>query len=244
MIDRVGSNLGKHLPESITRKSRSLLRYLQRVPSSDFRYSVAARFNPNIHQTSALTALDRYPEVFARAKGLLAAHPFPRILSFGCSTGEEVLTLRQYFPDATIVGAELNRSRLRKCRQRISDPDTSFVKSTENNIKKSGPYHAIFAMAVLQRTPHKVHKEGVQDLSGLYPYSAFNAQLKKFDANLYVGGLIVLQHTQYRFEDSEISQRYEVQGHAPPEKLLPSFDRHGQIISGQPYNEIIFRKMR
>jgi hypothetical protein len=61
---------------------------------------------PGIHQISAKTAFNRYPQIFAGA-----AHAAPnarRILSFGCSTGEECATLKMYFPQAKVVGADLN----------------------------------------------------------------------------------------------------------------------------------------
>ena len=32
----------------------------------------------------------------------------PKILSFGCSTGEEVATLSKYIPHGSIVGVDIN----------------------------------------------------------------------------------------------------------------------------------------
>lgn len=40
------------------------------------------------------TSLDRYPAIFRFLQGELAAIEEPRVLSFGCSTGEEVFSLR------------------------------------------------------------------------------------------------------------------------------------------------------
>ena len=54
---------------------------------------------------------------FPLAGTILIARQDIKILSYGCSTGEEVLTLRNYFPNAHIIGAEINKHSLAKCRQ-------------------------------------------------------------------------------------------------------------------------------
>ena len=210
---------------------------------SDIRYNFMARFDSKIHQTTAYTAIDRYPAAFSQTQSLLADGIDVRILSFGCSTGEEVVSLRKYFPQAHIIGAELNKSRLKKCRKMETDERISFVRSTDENIRKSGPYNAIFAMAVLQRKPHEILHNGTVDLSQIYAFSAFNSQLNTLDANLLPGGFMIIQHTQYRFRDCDIFHRYESCYQIKSDKLLPSFDRNGLLISGAPYNEIIFRKI-
>lgn len=56
----------------------------------------------NLHQTTPLTKHNRYPKVFKAVSEILAGTKEPTILSFGCSTGEEVFSLREYFPDALI----------------------------------------------------------------------------------------------------------------------------------------------
>src|SRR4051812_13585169 len=57
-----------------------------------------------LHQTTPYTEEDRYPELMGLAAKLRPGAK--RILSFGCATGEELLTLRRYFPSAELVGAE------------------------------------------------------------------------------------------------------------------------------------------
>ena len=63
-----------------------------------------------VHQTTPLTFPNRFPEVFSECARYFGDRTNLRILSFGCSTGEEVLTLREYFPTAEIVGADINNS--------------------------------------------------------------------------------------------------------------------------------------
>src|SRR5688572_209783 len=63
-----------------------------------------------VHQTTPYTIEERYPELFDFAARMAPAAR--RIMSFGCSTGEELSAVRLRFPSATIVGVEINpRSR-------------------------------------------------------------------------------------------------------------------------------------
>lgn len=63
---------------------------------------VVAALTPGSHQLVDWTAANRYPEIFAAAAA--AAPDARRILSFGCSTGEECVSLAEYFPKAEIIG--------------------------------------------------------------------------------------------------------------------------------------------
>jgi hypothetical protein len=51
-------------------------------------------------QAASVTRANRYPEIFAFVRSQLGEDFNGRILSFGCSTGEELMTLRAYFPHA------------------------------------------------------------------------------------------------------------------------------------------------
>jgi len=207
------------------------------------RFLLHSYLRPDVHQTTGLTSLDRYPETFAKVRLLLPANDTLRLLSFGCSTGEEVATLRRYFPEAALVGAEANRTRLRRCRQLGLDDRVHFIESRARAIEQHGPYDAIFAMAVLQKLPLLVHDRGVTDISRFYPFAKFDAQLSSFDRWLKPGGLIIIQNTQYRFCDSSIAAGYEVWGQdARLGAGMQQFDRRSQLIVGAKYPDIIFRK--
>ncbi|NQY14280.1 MAG: hypothetical protein HRT81_10530, partial [Henriciella sp.] len=113
---------------------------LRQIGDPELRYNFWGKFNPKIHQTTAYTALNRYPNAFSTVRDLMASKSDLKILSFGCSTGEEVLSLKTYFPSASIIGAELNEYRLRHCRQKINDASVTFIKSTDSNIESHAPY--------------------------------------------------------------------------------------------------------
>jgi len=93
------------------------------------------------------------------------------------------------------------------------------------------PFDAIFCMAVLQRTPHSVEAKGLTDLTPLYPFQKFEAQLREFDEWLKPGGVLVIHYTQYRFGDSPISEGYTALAEQPaPVPTGPRFGPDGHLI--------------
>src|SRR5689334_25213789 len=79
-----------------------------------------------VHQTTPETAEDRYPELFNLAADL--GPEAARVLSFGCSTGEELVSLRRRFRKADIVGVEINpRSRAVAARRVAADARSAVI---------------------------------------------------------------------------------------------------------------------
>jgi trans-aconitate methyltransferase len=107
--------------------------------------------HPGCHRGPNRTALDRYPEVFAAAAA--AAPDARRILSFGCSSGEECVTLAEYFPKAEIIGADINPVILLQARKHRSDR-IRFVYASDRILSGLGGYYSNFSMAVLRRAWH------------------------------------------------------------------------------------------
>ena len=106
----------------------------------------------NVHQTTPLTYMDRYPTIFSACRDYFDNKNDIKILSYGCSTGEEVLTLRNYFPNAQIIGADINKHSLKKCREHPVDEKISFIYSTPREIQSNGPFDAIFLYGCLTTT--------------------------------------------------------------------------------------------
>ncbi len=86
-------------------------------------------FSRNVHQRVTFTATNRYPLVFQKCAEYLKERniPGPKILSFGCSTGEEVFTLGKYLPQATIIGTDINSWCIRRCRKVNQNANFSFL---------------------------------------------------------------------------------------------------------------------
>lgn len=157
-----------------------------------------------VHQTTPYTCEERYPALFDLAAMLaLDAH---RILSFGCSTGEELIALRRRFPNAEIIGAEINpRSRRIAVRRVAKDARTAVVHPRS----VQGVFDLVFALAVLQREPHKIVEMAVEDLSPYYPYERFDTAVRELGGALRTGGLLCVMNAQYRVEDSSVARQFE-----------------------------------
>lgn len=195
----------------------------------------------SVHQYNTLTWLDRYPRLFAAAQNELGDCTAPAILSFGCSSGEEVVSLCRYFPSARLVGAEINPVQLAACARLAPDPQMTFVRSTHDAIAELGPYDAIFCMAVLQRLPHEVERRGIRNIARRYPFARFSDEIKFLAHQLRPGGLLVIDHCQYRVEDVDAPLRpvvntmfYTAEG--------PRFDSSGALIAPQPVVARMFRR--
>ena len=174
------------------------------------------RYRAALHQSATTTIEDRYPALF----DAIAARRPKSLLSFGCSSGEELLALRRRLPAAHIVGVELNPRARRLARQRTADD--SRIEVVER--LPLGPFDAVLALAVLQREPHRVIEEGIADLTCLYPFPRFDAALTELVERLRAGGTLALHHAHYRAEDSSVAPLLTaVDG--PPQQLPPLFDR-------------------
>lgn len=189
----------------------------------------------DIHQSTPYTCDERYPSLFDLAAGLVP--DAGRILSFGCSTGEELVSIRRRFPHARIVGAEINPRSRRIARRRVeTDLETEVVHPHSLH----GCFDLIFALAVLQREPHKIIEMGVEDLSRHYPHERFDAAVRDLGALLMPGGLLCVVNAQYRVEDSSVAQQFEPIGDSP---LMedPLFGPDGRILKAA-VARTVFRK--
>ncbi|MBY0283126.1 MAG: class I SAM-dependent methyltransferase [Sphingomonas sp.] len=194
-----------------------------------------------VHQSNTVTWLDRYPQLFAAAQTELSENTAPAILSFGCSSGEEVVSLRRYFPSARLVGAEINAVQLAACMHLAADPQMTFIRSTPAAIAELGPYDAIFCMAVLQRLPHEVERRGIRNIAKRYPFARFSDEVKFLADQLRPGGLLVTDHCQYRVEDVDAPLRPVVNATLSLAKG-PRFDPSGEMIAPQPVVARMFRR--
>ncbi len=151
---------------------------------------------PILHQPSHVTKMDRYPDLFSFTASLIKNENC-KILSFGCSSGEECISLRKYFPKAHIVGAEINQDLLSICREK-QDSQMDFIHSKYENLKKHGPYDLIFSLNVFNRN--------VKDPENypLYVFSYFEDQINQFHEILHVDGLLILQGSKHNFKKTEV----------------------------------------
>jgi SAM-dependent methyltransferase len=189
----------------------------------------------DLHQTTPWTTADRYPELMR-----LAANLSPnagRILSFGCSTGEELVTLRRYFPLAEIVGAEINpRSRRIAANRTVGDERVTVLAPS----KLGGTFDIVFALAVLQREPHRIAEMDVAELSSHYPFDRFDKAVGELVSRLEPGGFLCVINAHYPVEAAAAFGKLEPVADSPLMEP-PLFGRDGRRLT-DPVARTIFRK--
>jgi SAM-dependent methyltransferase len=200
--------------------------------------------HPQMHQTQTDTFEDRYPEIF----GSVAEHANktegrPRLLSFGCSTGEECITLRRYMPRSSIAGVDVRRSLLRRARQRVKAADVSdvgfFLESDER--WQQQPYDVVFAMSVLCRWP-ATKDVGTSD--SIYPFRTFDRAVRRLGHLVKRDGLLVIYNANYRFTDTDTSAGFtalQVPG-VTDSGFVTKFSRDGVALEDQSYPYSVFQR--
>ena len=197
-----------------------------------------------VQQTTPLTAINRYPKIFSGCKDYFKDKDNIKILSYGCSTGEEVVTLRSYFPSATIIGAEINSHSLKVCKSRNLDNKIKFIISRSSEIKKYGKFDVVFCMAVLQRTPDTITSQGITSLKKIYPFEKFEKQIVELDGYVKKGGLLIVHFSQYDFMDTFISKKYKPLGDYNQDDYISSiFDKNSELIKERVSRKSVFVKL-
>ena len=193
------------------------------------------------YQGATHTSHDRYPELFAACARELAGIRAPRILSFGCSTGEEVATLAGYMPQAIIVGVDLNRWCLREATR--AHPQHRFFHVQSAEFRAEPAFDAIFCMAVFQRTENRL--TGTDVALGSFTFERFEAEIARLDARLKPGGLLFLDESDFVFADTTTAREYSPLDFPGNEILQqrPLFDRHNNRVATEYWVHRAFRKL-
>jgi SAM-dependent methyltransferase len=215
------------------RRSRFELRRRLRRP-------VEERFQPYPH-----TLPDRYPWLFDFAAAALNGVACPRLLSFGCSKGDEVFSLRRRLPEAVIRGVDIDAANIAACNARarlLGDDRLSFAVASNTRAEPSDHYDAIFCLAVLCHGDLTV--TGAQRSEPLLRFRDFERAVVDLARCLKPGGLLFLHTTSFRFCDTVLGDGFEVVLEARPEQLAPDvlFDREGRLMPGERYPPVGFRK--
>jgi hypothetical protein len=167
-----------------------------------------------------------------------------KVLSYGCSTGEEPAALAQRLPTARIIGADVSSFALKKARRRCAQQtNISFVNTAKNRLNEMGPFDAIFAMSVLCRYPAT---KSVANCSEIYPFERFEEACSGLDALLRPSGYLVLYNTNYRFTDTVTATDYEVidLDDLRLSGSVEKFDIDGSRSNDQNYVHCVFRKVQ
>jgi hypothetical protein len=178
---------------------------------------------------------DRYPVLFEQCRQYFMGRSSLKILSFGCSTGEEVFTLARYLPEAKVVGVDINPWCLKQCTRKNHSGQLSFFHSRSQEFADSTGFDAIFCMAVFQRTEHRT--ENAQPGDTGFTFARFEGEVAMLDRKLKPGGLLFLDECDFSFEQTAAAARYrpaELDGNRAL-RQRPLFDRENRLIAKESY---------
>lgn len=202
-----------------------------------------AKLNNNTHQLTTTTKFNRYPEIFTICQKYMdGMKDTPKILSFGCSTGEECFSLRTYFPKSKIIGSDINKQNIKYCKKVNSDENISFIYSSKDELMKESKFDIIYCMSVLCRWEDT---KDIVNCENIYPFTRFDSILSELNGYLKENGLLVIYNSNFRFSDSTIYNQYKVISDSSINEsgFVTKFDNKNQVLKDQNYDHCIFQKM-
>jgi len=138
--------------------------YSYTPPVSSYSWA-SSRFNDGYMQPSGMTKEERYPKIYDSAANLKPKAK--RILSFGCSTGEEVQALAKRFPNAEqLVGVDIDINRIRDARKANKLTNVFFYDSASG----LGQFDVVTALNVFfcleKKIPQDQWKKILEEVAG------------------------------------------------------------------------------
>jgi hypothetical protein len=135
--------------------------------------------NPWNCQPSHMTKEERFPQIFDNAKKLQPTTK--RLLSFGCSTGEECQALAKRFPNAEIIGYDIDSYTVQSARKKNKNEKIFF----HDELGGTGMYDLVTALMVFFCMEEPIPKD------------RFVSCLKKIDSHLNPGGVLMIYTSDY-----------------------------------------------
>ena len=197
-------------------------------------------------QPYATTGWNRHLPLFNAVRDALADTTQPRLLSFGCSTGEEAFSLSELLPSARITAIDINPRSIsiaRRTARRIGAQRIDFECASVPPVRDAvEPFDAIFCLSVLRHG--RLEAEGRESCSDLLPFERAEALLHRLDELLNPGGYLVVWGSNFRLSDSDLADRYTwipVPGKKPHRGLY--YGRDDRRLDVEFTHEFLFRKM-
>jgi 2-polyprenyl-3-methyl-5-hydroxy-6-metoxy-1,4-benzoquinol methylase len=229
----------------LLRKFRSAWRFASDAP---YRHMLRLLWRPpeGVFQPFNDTQPDRYPAIFKFVQQQLGSESDVKILSFGCATGEEVFSLRQYFPRAAIKGIDANRGNIVVAQRRLRaapDPGLSFAGGASARTEPAAFYDAIFCMAVLRHG--SLGASGATRCDHLIKFETFAAAIADFHRCLKPGGLLIVRHSNFRVSDTPLGTAFETILRVPLQGAAgtPIFGPDNVLIPDADDPDTVFRKL-
>lgn len=213
------------------------------IPSDRAMHRLRQQRADELLQPWPVTAPDRHPALFALAAERLAEVPEPRVLSFGCSTGEEPLTLARYLPQARIDGLDINPRNVAEARRKVARAGLSRVTIAEAGSPPAGEelYDAVFCLSVLRHGELDAYQPDY--CTEILPFRRFAETVAAFDRVLKPGGYLFLWGCNFRFADTAEAAGYDVvQVPAKRPQPGPFYGSDDGLLPVSHTRDFVFRK--
>ncbi len=187
---------------------------------------------------------DRHPALFAYVRDALKDVDHPQLLSFGCSTGEEPVTLAGYLPHARIDAIDINSHSLttaRKMAARLGIGSIAFALA-DRPPEQTESYDAVFCLSVLRHG--RLEAERPDNCSAILAFSRFDTLISQLDHCLKPGGLMIIWGSQFEFAAAAVAAGYEAQM-VPDEPFHagPIYGPDDRLKSLNGQQACVFRKL-
>lgn len=209
------------------------------------------------------TERNRYGQLFPAIRSLEQAFGlrFRRILSYGCSSGEECITLHEIFPDALVIGTDANPDMIRSARQACAQTNRIYIRPYKKFWNESDKFDLICCMSVLFEMPFQfIPKRDWQamladerrqsaletfakGLEGKFSFNEFDAIIAGLDRRLRQGGLLIVHNANYRLMETSVGTKYEpILLPGRNLETMPKLTKNYAPIDQDDYTEVVFRK--
>lgn len=191
------------------------------------------------------TAEDRYPGAFSYVADALGRDSAPRILSFGCATGEEVFTLRRYLPNADIRGIDVDAASIATARKRLAarggDSRLAFEVAGSTAGEADAGYEAIFCMAVLR--DDRVSAPGTTHCDPHIMFADFARTIADFARCLRPGGYLIVRHSNFRLCDTPGAPLFRAVLANPGRSETLLFGPDNRLLEEAVYPDTVFLRL-
>jgi hypothetical protein len=153
-------------------------------------------------QRNNRTFLGRYWTEHSVLRRAIASDDNLSILSFGCSTGEELVTIRALFPRAHLFGCDLDWRNLQAARA-LTGASATVFHSSDKDVLRHGPYDVILCNSVLLAPTSVDHGRR----RGIDP-AVWIDVLSLLDSALNPGGFVQIINSNIPFRYHPVSASY------------------------------------
>ncbi len=164
------------------------------IPTLGYGYVPSSNGNIECLQPLSMTRPNRFPKIYQRAAKLKP--DAKRVLSFGCSTGEEVFALADIFPGAEIMGVDIDHRSIRIAREKNKHRDRVFF---QDDLGGTGKYDVCLCLMVLFCMEYPLK------------FEPFEKALTVINKHLNPGAVLMIYTAEFNpFQTEVIANGYEI----------------------------------